>query len=266
MIDFNPAWIYHLAEKLTPLEEIRSDVQMSEWFRVLIEARNIIDEFLNHQQHTLFPKTCEDLAGLLEAIDAVAPPDARLIHQVHVLTSKEVLDIATAINRSVDTFERECTDKFIVGLEKQRALEPKTLIQEIESAIAPECWERLSQVTKREIEECGKCLAFERYTGAGFHMLRALEVEVRDYIWLLPVAIPTKRDLGYYIGILKDNGADQKLIATLDNIRSLDRNPLIHPEDWLDRDDAIGIFNTTQVALERLISDLGKRKLLPPSV
>ena len=60
-----------------------------------------------------------------------------------------------------------------------------------------------------------------------------------------------------------DNGADPKLIATLDNIRSLDRNPLIHPEDWLSKDDAIGVFNTAQTAFDRLVSDMEKRKLLP---
>jgi hypothetical protein len=263
MIDFNPAWIYHLAEDVTKLEGIDADVQVAEFSRVLITTRNMIDNFLSHQQHTLFPNTCEDLLTLLEAIDAVLPPDARLVHQVHVLTSNEVLNIEVAINRMVDTFERECSQKFIVGLEKQRALEPKTLIEEIESAISPDCWNRLSGRTKREIEECGKCLAFERYTAAGFHMLRGIENEVLDYIWLLAVPIPAPRGLGHYVTILKDNGADAKLIASLDNIRNLDRNPLMHPQDWLDKDQAIGIFNTAQTAFERLVADMETRKLLP---
>jgi hypothetical protein len=263
MIDFDPAWIYHLSEDLTRLEAIRADAQMADFARILITARSMVDEVLSHQQHTLFPNTCEDLVLVLEAIDAIAPPDARLVHQMHVLTVHEVLNIKTSINRAVDTFERECSQKYIVGLERQRALEPKTLIEEIESAISPECWKRLSRPTMREVEECGKCLAFERYTAAGFHMLRGIESEVLDYIALLPVPTPTKRDLGHYIGILRDHGADAKLIATLDNIRSLDRNPLMHPQDWLDRDQAIGIFNTAQTAFERLVADMERRKLLP---
>src|ERR1700730_12979689 len=136
-----------------------------------------------------------------------------LLHQMHILTSYEVLNINVTINRTVYTFERECAQKFIVGLEKQRALEPKTLIEEIESAISPECWKRLSLLTKREIEECGKCLAFERYTASVFHVLRGLESEVRDYVCLLLHARPLKRDWGYYIDILKANSADVKLVA-----------------------------------------------------
>lgn len=264
MIDFNPAWIYHLAEDLTKLEMLQADVPVGDVIRILIPARNMVDEFLNHQQHTLFPETCEDLTGLLEAIDAVAPPDAKLKHQMHVLTIYEVSNIQSAINKTVDTFERECGRKFIVGLEKQRVLEPKTLIEEIETVVSPDCWNRLSKLTKREMEEAGRCLALERYTAAGFHVLRAVESETRDYVCLLLKARPAKRDWGYYIEeVLKKNGADAKLAAALDNIRQLDRNPLMHPEDWLDKDDAIGLFTTVQTALERLIGDMEKRKLLP---
>jgi len=264
MIDFNPVWIYHLGESLGKLElVIQPGIPMANIYRELLMAHGAVVGILYNPQHTLFPDTRVDLAEVLKAIEVIAPPEAKLVHQMHELTSDEVTGIEYAINHARETFARECPSKFILGLEKQRALEPKTLIEEIESAISPECWKRLSRLTMREIEECGKCLAFERYTAAGFHMLRGIESEVLDYIALLSVPIPTKRDLGYYISILKDNGADAKLIATLDNIRSLDRNPLMHPKDWLDKDEAIGIFNTAQTAFERLIADMERRKLLP---
>ena len=263
MIDFNPAWIYHLAEDVTKLE-IAVDGQKATLYsclKELMNARAAIDHFLHHREHTLFPDTCDDLTEALTAIDAIVPPE---INGDRPLLFDEVVQLQIAINRTVDTFERECGHKYIVGLEKQRALEPNTLIEEIESAIATECWKRLSPVTKREIEECGKCLAFERYTASGFHVLRALEAEIRAYVCLLLRTRPAKRDLGYYIDTLKANCADAKLIAALDNIRNLDRNPLMHPEDWLDRDDAIGIFNIAQVAFERLISEMERKNLLPP--
>jgi hypothetical protein len=38
---------------------------------------------------------------------------------------------------------------------------------------------------------------------------------------------------------------------------------MMHPEDWLSKDEAIGLFNTAQTALERLISDMEKREMLP---
>ena len=202
MIDLDPTWIYHLAEELTKLEMIKGNTPLSHYVWDLAAARNEIRAFGMHQQHTLFPETCEDLKDVLVWIDVILPPSE--MPKERILTETEVVEFQTAISSSVDTFKKECKRRFMVGLENQRALDLKTLIEEIEVAFAAKCWNRLSMITKREIEECGKCLAFERYTAAGFHVLRALESEVRDYIWLLPVATPTKRDLGHYIGILKE--------------------------------------------------------------
>jgi len=50
------------------------------------------------------------------------------------------------------------------------------------------------------------------------------------------------------------------MVAVLDNIRSLERNPLMHPEDWLDIDDAIGIFTLCQTAVTRLVTDIKKKR------
>jgi len=261
MIDFQPAWMYYFGEAITQLDSIQHPIHLPSVANVLHDARTSLDGFLSHQQITLFPETRERVKDVVVWINVILPPDQPIANRL--IEENEVLGLASAVNGAMITFEAECGRVFIVGLEKQRALQPKTLIEEIEDAFSPDCWNRLSRVTKREIEECGKCLAFERYTAAGFHMLRGLETEVRDYIHLLPIALPTNRNLGSYISILKDNGADPKLIAVLDNVRRLDRNPLIHPEHWLGKDEAIGIFNTAQTALERIVADMEKRKLLP---
>lgn len=261
MIDFQPVWMYYFGEAVANLDTIQHPIHLPAIAGILHNARTNLDGFLAHHQITLFPETRDAVRNLVVWIDVMLPPDQPIANRV--IADSEVMNLASAINGAIITFEAECGRVFIVGLEKQRALQPKTLIEEIEDAFSPDCWNRLSNVTKREIEESGKCLAFERYTAAGFHMLRALETEVRDYIHLLPASMPSNRNLGQYITTLKDNGAAPNLIAVLDNIRSLDRNPLIHPEHWLGKDEAIGIFNTAQTAIERIIADMEKRKLLP---
>jgi len=45
----------------------------------------------------------------------------------------------------------------------------------------------------------------------------------------------------------------------LNNVRRNDRNPLMHPEDFLKMDDAISLFNLCLTALDRLIGDMEKR-------
>lgn len=73
----------------------------------------------------------------------------------------------------------------------------------------------------------------------------------------------TQERLGPLCRRSRKNNADPGLVAVLDNIRSLERNPLMHPEDWLDVDEAIAVFTLSNTAITRLISDLRKKK--PPA-
>jgi hypothetical protein len=81
---------------------------------------------------------------------------------------------------------------------------------------------------------------------------------------LLSKEQPKKRDLGAYLDTLRDCGLDAKAISVLHNIRALERNPLMHPEDYLSQDDAINIFNISVAAFDRLIVGVGKINPFPP--
>jgi hypothetical protein len=115
------------------------------------------------------------------------------------------------------------------------------------------------------MEEAGFCLAFERYTASGFHALRGIEYEIRDYVQLAtrkPIR-ESDRNWGAYIRTLTSNDASSKLLTLLNDIKNLDRNPLIHPEHWLDIDQAVQIFCSAQTALDRLTTDMFIKNLLP---
>jgi hypothetical protein len=135
-------------------------------------------------------------------------------------------------------------------------------VEQIENCFSPESWSVIEASAKKEFEESGKCLAVERYTAAGFHSLRGVECVIRQYIVELAGNLPKKRDWGHYIEVLRQHGADASLVAVLDNVRSLERNPLMHPEDWLNIDDAIAIFMISQSAVARLVSDIKRKRAL----
>jgi len=48
----------------------------------------------------------------------------------------------------------------------------------------------------------------------------------------------------------------------LDVMRNLDRNPLMHPEDFLEQSDAINLFWSGIGAVERMLGDMDKKTLL----
>jgi hypothetical protein len=62
---------------------------------------------------------------------------------------------------------------------------------------------------------------------------------------------------------LKVGGADGKVTALLDNVRTLHRNPLMHPDDWLSEDEAVELFCICQTALRVIIVDMEAKNLLP---
>jgi hypothetical protein len=199
-------------------------------------------------------KSFESAGTLIESIESIGP-----IKNLH---EQKISELAWLVIE----FERELREEFnhlyAICLEGQGLFSSYQLVEKIESVFSR--WDRFTRETKRELEEAGFCLACERYTAAGFHSLRGLEIEVRDYVIVALQAMPKKRDLGHYVEVLKAYGSDQKLIAVLDNVRSLERNPLMHPEDWLDRDAATELFCIVQGALSRLIADMDRKGLLPP--
>lgn len=186
----------------------------------------------------------------------MASPNLRAYRPLTEEERKEVADHTIEFEK---TLQEEAKHLYVLCVEDQRLLSAYVLAEKIENTFPPKTWERLSKEAKREVEESGKCLSLERYTGSGFHVLRALESVVREYIIGVTGAPPKKRDLGYYLDTLRDNGADPKCISVLDGIRNLHRNPLMHPEDFLNQDEAIGLFQISQTALVSLIADMDKR-------
>lgn len=124
---------------------------------------------------------------------------------------------------------------------------------------------RLSAASTNEINESGKCLAYDRATASGFHILRSVELTIRQYLTSIPgfVMPPLNRqNWGEFLKLLTDNGAGREVTDHLHNIRVNYRNPLMHPEDTLEMDEAVSLFAVAQSMNEMLIADMLKRGLI----
>jgi hypothetical protein len=264
MIDFDPAPLIYLGESLSRVEKVQAGVLLAFVMWDIHEARQTIQGFTgDHQNKVLFSETVANLGDVLVWLNTILPPSERP-HQDYVITDAESSELLSSISSIYTTFQNESKRQYLCGLHNQRGYEPSILIEKFEEIFSPECWSSLSTFTKRELKEAGRCLAFERYTAAAFHALRALEAEIRDYACLVLRGHPKKRDLGYMIDeVLAKNGADPKLISALGEIRRLERNPLAHPEAWLDLDEAVGTISLSHTALTRTISDMKRQGLLP---
>lgn len=122
----------------------------------------------------------------------------------------------------------------------------------------------ISDDTKRDFNQAGRCLAFELPTASGFHVMRSVESILRQY-WRLvrkPACGTRVPEMAQCINELRSSGEDAKLMDILDHIRDLHRNTLMHPEAFLELREALRLFDIAKSAIsamaeriERLVAD-----------
>jgi hypothetical protein len=97
-------------------------------------------------------------------------------------------------------------------------------------------------------------------------MMRATEIVMRilvTFYYDKPLA-PSKRGIGAYAAILKDNGVDPELGRFLDDLVRVERNEGIHPEKLLTEVDAELLSTTARSAIIAMIRDMENRDAYLP--
>ena len=93
-----------------------------------------------------------------------------------------------------------------------------------------------------DVREAGKCLAYDLPTSAEFHIFRAVESVLRKYHAHVTGgnSPPKQRNMGVYIKSLIASGkGNPKVIAALQQMKDLHRNPVSHPEAILTQEEAL---------------------------
>ncbi len=123
--------------------------------------------------------------------------------------------------------------------------------------------ELLNDFVKGDIDHAGRCLAFELPTACGFHILRAVETSLKAFVHAATGTLPrmNQRNWGEYIKILHEKvDAHSDLIDVLVVLKSK-RNPLMHPTDNLDTDDAISVLCMCGAGLDAVVADVRRKSL-----
>jgi hypothetical protein len=110
-----------------------------------------------------------------------------------------------------------------------------------------------------DVREAGRCLAYENATAAGFHVFRATESVLRKYYAHHTGGKPPPRvrSIKVYTRALRQHDVGtEKVLASLDQMAELHRNPLIHPEARLTQEEAYGIFGIARSVIGFMLSEL----------
>lgn len=109
----------------------------------------------------------------------------------------------------------------------------------------------------KDLDNAGKCLAFELSTATGFHIMRALEAVLRAYWESVTngAAHPPQRNIGVYLGEMDKRGVgDAKIIAALRQIKDLHRNEISHPDAHLTYQEALSLIGIAQSAAAAMLT------------
>ena len=120
--------------------------------------------------------------------------------------------------------------------------------------------DRLPPETLDDTNEAGKCLAFALPTAAGFHIARATESVIKEYMKVCNCPDPeaSQRNWGNYINELKARKADAKITNHLTQIKDLHRNPVTHPEVTLTMPEAIALWAVCTSVIQSMVGEMEK--------
>ncbi len=167
-------------------------------------------------------------------------------------------------------------------LEEKRGYSVGTLIDKAYKTISVHNMPYLSEFTKQNIQEAGRCFVFDCFTATGFHVTRALEGAARRYFRLVLDREPSEtrngniypHGLGRITNELRDKltslKSDSKkqtlrerignlgiIIAFLEQICLVYRDALAHPDIIaLDEDQAADVFYQCLNTISAMLNDV----------
>ncbi len=147
----------------------------------------------------------------------------------------------------------------------KRAYDTNRLISAAGSIFSEAVGSWLTKDEQYDIEQAGKCLAFETSTGAGFHLFRAAESVIRRYYQVVVGTLPKPkmRNWGTYLKVLRECGASPKVTYAIEQIKELYRNPVMHPEERLSMDEAISLLGIVETFISTVYVDFNERQSAP---
>jgi len=146
----------------------------------------------------------------------------------------------------------------------KRAYDTLILLSRFEKTLSNAAQCKIDKDIREEIRQSGKCLAFECYTASGFHIMRATEAVLHQYYIVVckPESQAPLQNWGAYISALCKIGDDdvKKVIALLQQIKDIDRNPIMHPAWVLTEDEFTKVFDSAKAAIEVMAKRLPEVK------
>ncbi|WP_139275996.1 hypothetical protein [Pararhizobium antarcticum] len=182
-------------------------------------------------------------------------------------SSWQYSEIPRKIDSFRSVFEAESHDVDVYSVGQIAIYKTQALVSNASHVIPDEIRSEMPEEAIKEFDDAGRCLAFDLPTACGFHALRATELVIDAYLKDFGVTKSMKSWNDFIKAVQdlieaknKEPKPSQKVGAMLDRMRSLDRNPLMHPRDALDAVGANHLFSLSAITVAEMIKDARRIK------
>ncbi len=250
---------YAFGHAIRSITNLEADKQLKDYLSRFHFARIWLDWFIEDKMIPMV--ICKEAASrIIQEVDQLAPKSSE-IDTGRVLSYDDLFSVMNAAREFETVFSAEVSNKATYFVSKKGIYDTNDLIASAEDLFVQNIKQDIDKKAIADIREAGKCLAFDLATACGFHIARAVETVLLDYLTLLcprkiKVAKRAQRNLGNYIRMARDNHGDDKICAALDQFRDLHRNPLMHPEATLSVDEAFSLLGIAQSAIVALVTQI----------
>ena len=126
------------------------------------------------------------------------------------------------VTKFENNLEAEYNGKDIFVVAKKGILSTTDLIENAEEMFSQKIRERIAPAIS-DIQQAGKCIAFQVSTAAAFHIFRAVEAVAKIYVEIVRGTPPTDKEkrfgLGGFARILVEHGADERVTNSVPQLR-----------------------------------------------
>lgn len=254
---------YELASRIHPLTEINGDLLLSSVWLEWWNARLAVDAIFSERPLSVCASAALELQ---QAISAIVPEKWEHLNQALSATDQKPLPpwkiypVSEAAKKFETVLAAECQVLDTYFVSKKGAYSTADLIEHAHTQVPKPIRDKLSDQVKADLDQAGKCIAFDLATAAAFHLLRGTEGVLREYyncvVPGIKRAVPKMRNWGAYIKLLKEHGAEQRVTSLLDHLRESYRNPVLHPEENYTDARALVLFGVCVSALVMMVEEI----------
>jgi hypothetical protein len=242
----DPAFLFELGDKLRELRALNAASDLAQVWLVLNQTSEAIEQAVVGSIYThLLHDPCRVAANALVALakrlqEEIMDRDWATAH----LEAWEAQHLQTSYTKFETLFLGDLQTGALYLVSPKGGFDTTALIEAglllFSGALATKVSEAVA-----DVRAATRCIAFELPTAAGFHLHRAHEAVLRVY-WDNVTGgrpRPKQQNMGVYLNQLEKLGKGKKAVrAHLQSIKDFHRNPLMHPEQSLDLEQALDLL------------------------